>query len=161
MKLSEFFSGINQKKQMQEAISKIDKLEQHIRDLEHKLIVLDQRNHHEDDPPTPPQTEQISPPIVVEKLHIEKISIEKFQLSNNFGALGIKELQGKLNIGANYGEGFPFNKPGRPKTKPSDPTDSESTEHSTLPIENIQHTPDWSTATANGPPKYSIKGRGE
>ncbi|MGC4377466.1 hypothetical protein WD019_11075 [Fictibacillus sp. Mic-4] len=47
-------------------------------------------------------------PIVIEKLNVEKICIDKYELNNNFGALGIKELSGKLNIGANYGEGMPI-----------------------------------------------------
>ncbi|MGA9288159.1 MAG: hypothetical protein WBV93_07365 [Anaerobacillus sp.] len=38
----------------------------------------------------------------VEHLTIEKLIIEKLEYQNNFGALGIKELSGKLNIGANY-----------------------------------------------------------
>lgn len=30
--------------------------------------------------------------------------IDRYEQSNNFGALGIKSLEGKLNIGANYGD---------------------------------------------------------
>lgn len=42
------------------------------------------------------------PAIVVEQIAIEKLVIEKLEHSNNFGALGIKELTGKLNIGVNH-----------------------------------------------------------
>ncbi|WP_040208671.1 hypothetical protein [Neobacillus jeddahensis] len=43
------------------------------------------------------------PPIIIEKINIEKIILDKFELNNNLGQLGIKELKGKLNIGATYG----------------------------------------------------------
>jgi hypothetical protein len=41
-------------------------------------------------------------PIVVEQIRIDRVVVDKIEYQNNFGALGIKELQGKLNIGANY-----------------------------------------------------------
>lgn len=40
--------------------------------------------------------------IVVENLHVEKLVVEKVNYNNNIGAIGIRELKGKLNIGANY-----------------------------------------------------------
>ncbi len=43
--------------------------------------------------------------IVIEELNVEKIIVEKLEYQNNFGALGIRELKGRLNIGANYGVG--------------------------------------------------------
>lgn len=46
------------------------------------------------------------PPIIIEKIHIDKIVLDKYELNNNFGQLGIKELKGKLNIGATYGSEF-------------------------------------------------------
>jgi hypothetical protein len=46
------------------------------------------------------------PPIIIEKINIEKIIFDKYELNNNFGQLGIKELKGKLNIGATYGSEF-------------------------------------------------------
>lgn len=52
------------------------------------------------------QEENIQPPIVIEKVHVDKIIFDKFELNNNFGQLGIKELKGKLNIGATYGSDF-------------------------------------------------------
>ncbi|MDN3019313.1 hypothetical protein PH210_24385 [Paenibacillus sp. BSR1-1] len=45
-------------------------------------------------------------PIIIEKINIEKIILDKYELNNNFGQLGIKELKGKLNIGATYGSEF-------------------------------------------------------
>lgn len=40
--------------------------------------------------------------IVIEKLIIETVNIENADLSNNFGNLGIRELQGQLYIGTTY-----------------------------------------------------------
>lgn len=40
--------------------------------------------------------------IVIEKLIIETLNIENADLSNNFGNLGIRELQGQLYIGTTY-----------------------------------------------------------
>ncbi|WP_151191818.1 hypothetical protein [Desulfotomaculum copahuensis] len=42
-------------------------------------------------------------PVVVEKLCVERISVDRLEFTNNLGALGIRELSGSLNIGANYG----------------------------------------------------------
>lgn len=42
-------------------------------------------------------------PVVVEKLCVERISVDRLEFTNNLGALGIRELSGNLNIGANYG----------------------------------------------------------
>jgi hypothetical protein len=44
-------------------------------------------------------------PIVVESLHIEHFKVDKVEYTNNFEALGIKELAGQLYIGANYRAG--------------------------------------------------------
>jgi hypothetical protein len=49
--------------------------------------------------------DRILPPIVIEKLNVERLVVDKVELNNNFGQLGIKELKGRLNIGATYGEG--------------------------------------------------------
>lgn len=46
-------------------------------------------------------------PLVIEQLYVEKIEVDKVELNNNIGAMGIKELSGMLNIGANYGGGIP------------------------------------------------------
>ncbi|MBP1157746.1 MULTISPECIES: hypothetical protein [unclassified Paenibacillus] len=46
--------------------------------------------------------EEPRPTVVIEHIAIDKLVVEKWDHSNNFGALGIKELGGKLNIGVNY-----------------------------------------------------------
>ncbi|KFM94603.1 MAG: hypothetical protein E7L01_23960 [Paenibacillus macerans] len=48
---------------------------------------------------------QKQPPIHIETLDIEKVLIDRVVTNNNIGALGVKELAGRLNIGANYGQG--------------------------------------------------------
>lgn len=59
-------------------------------------------------------THATEPPIVIQHLTVEKLLVDKLQYELNFGALGIRELQGTLNIGSNFGVGanteksFPF-----------------------------------------------------
>ncbi len=45
---------------------------------------------------------QTQPAIVIQSLCIEKVVVEHIDLNNNLGQLGIRELSGKLNIGAAY-----------------------------------------------------------
>ena len=67
---------------------RVDKLEEMVQDL---AQFVDQK--------------EADPPVVVEQLYVERIIIDKVEYNNNFGSLGIKELSGMLNIGANYGLG--------------------------------------------------------
>ncbi|MBO9128385.1 hypothetical protein [Bacillus sp. 165] len=78
---------------------KYRKLEQKLRVLEleiQKLQLLEKKQ----------EEDTIQPPVVIERVHVDKIVFDKFELNNNFGQLGIKELKGKLNIGATYGSDF-------------------------------------------------------
>lgn len=45
---------------------------------------------------------QTQPAIMIQSLSIEKVVVEHVDLNNNLGQLGIRELSGKLNIGAAY-----------------------------------------------------------
>lgn len=45
---------------------------------------------------------QTQPAIVIQSLSIEKVVVEHVDLNNNLGQLGIRDLSGKLNIGAAY-----------------------------------------------------------
>jgi len=69
------------------------------------------------------------PPIIIEKINIEKIILDKYELNNNFGQLGIKELKGKLNIGATYGSEFTpkFEEEGEKKERNHQPTKAKET----------------------------------
>ncbi|MCP1309896.1 hypothetical protein [Paenibacillus tyrfis] len=48
------------------------------------------------------EDQQTQPAIVIQTLSIEKVVVEHIDLNNNLGQLGIRELSGKLNIGAAY-----------------------------------------------------------
>ncbi|UOQ44038.1 hypothetical protein MUN89_19575 [Halobacillus salinarum] len=70
-----------------------------IRDLKDKVASLNEeitglKMHLQDQKPRPHYI-------------VEQLIIEKYEVHNSFGALGIKELQGTLNIGANYGGELP------------------------------------------------------
>ncbi len=78
---------------------KYSKIEQKLRLLEleiQKLHLLEKKWEQQ-------KEESIQPPVIIEKVHVDKIVFDKFELNNNFGQLGIKELKGRLNIGATYG----------------------------------------------------------
>jgi|GEM_PF-2516835 len=77
------------------------RLEKKITDMEKHLEALQQKTQSENRK----EQEPAKPPIMIEYLNIEKVNIDRYEQSNNFGALGIKTLEGKLNIGANYGNG--------------------------------------------------------
>ncbi|MCH6267502.1 MULTISPECIES: hypothetical protein [Neobacillus] len=79
---------------------KITSLERNIEELEQTLRDLKAQNKPDETVKTK------DPPIIIEKINIEKIILDKYELNNNFGQLGIKELKGKLNIGATYGSEF-------------------------------------------------------
>ncbi|WP_284139427.1 hypothetical protein [Virgibacillus sp. LDC-1] len=51
-------------------------------------------------------TDERMQPIHIKKIDVDRIYIDKYETNNNIGALGIKELGGRLNIGANYGQGM-------------------------------------------------------
>lgn len=43
-----------------------------------------------------------APPIVFQEFSIERVFLDKYEQTNNLGQLGIRELNGKLHIGAVY-----------------------------------------------------------
>ncbi|HET7627885.1 MAG TPA: hypothetical protein VFK44_05795 [Bacillales bacterium] len=43
------------------------------------------------------------PTTIIETVNVENVYVDQLEHNNTFGALGIKSLEGKLNIGANYG----------------------------------------------------------
>ncbi|MED1205744.1 hypothetical protein [Heyndrickxia acidicola] len=84
-------------KQLKRKISELEKIIEKNKSVQNDAIPNNEK------PLTPEGN--IQPPIVVEKLNVERLVIDKVELNNNFGQLGIKELKGRLNIGATYGEG--------------------------------------------------------
>ncbi|WEG14345.1 hypothetical protein PU629_08285 [Pullulanibacillus sp. KACC 23026] len=85
-----------------------------------------------------PVTQPAPFPTHIEFLNVEKIVIERYEQSNNFGALGIKSLEGKLNIGANYGD----------KAELSDEVKEKLTEH-------IESAKSFKTVNKKNPPHSS------
>ncbi|HET7657097.1 MAG TPA: hypothetical protein VFK37_02315 [Bacillales bacterium] len=74
----------------------VKKIEEKLLRLETELQLL---SAHLQQVPPP------SSPTIIEKVNVEKIFVDQIEHNNNFGALGIKSLEGRLNIGANYGLG--------------------------------------------------------
>jgi hypothetical protein len=82
-------------------------LENKIASLERNLLEIKMAvTKIEENTPAHYSGKPADPPIIIEKINIEKIVVDKYELNNNFGQLGIKELKGKLNIGATYGSEF-------------------------------------------------------
>lgn len=73
-----------------------------------------------------PQKEQATP-IIIQQMHVEKFLVDKYEMTNNLGQLGIKELSGHLNIGATYGAGVPF--PAEEKNQGGDSPEENPEKH--------------------------------
>ncbi|WP_066370309.1 hypothetical protein [Neobacillus fumarioli] len=100
MPIKNFFLIFRKSEYEQELRRKLASLEANFQELEKTLQSLQEQSPHE-------EVKIIKePPIIIEKVNIEKIILDKYEVNNNFGQLGIKELKGKLNIGATYGSEF-------------------------------------------------------
>ncbi|GHH98367.1 hypothetical protein [Neobacillus kokaensis] len=100
MSIKNFFILFRKNEQEKELRKKLSILELNIKELKTALHALQNQTQ-------PEKTHKTNePPIIIEKINIEKIILDKYELNNNFGQLGIKELKGKLNIGATYGGEF-------------------------------------------------------
>ncbi|SCW79135.1 hypothetical protein SAMN04487970_104822 [Paenibacillus tianmuensis] len=64
------------------------------------------------------EDQQTQPAIVIQSLSIEKVVVEHIDLNNNLGQLGIRELSGKLNIGAAYTYGKDVDESGNGTSQP-------------------------------------------
>lgn len=98
MSLKDLFQIFSKDDYEQELKKKISFLETNIEELKETIAKIKMEKQE--------QLEAKDPPIIIEKVHIDKIVLDKYELNNNFGQLGIKELKGKLNIGATYGSEF-------------------------------------------------------
>lgn len=85
----------------------------------------------------------------IEFINIEKIVVDRYEQSNNFGALGIKSLEGRLNIGANYGVGEPI--PEEKQKKFEDKLKKTAIHYSKKTEFKVKHT--------KTPPKTTIRPR--
>jgi hypothetical protein len=104
MSFKDLFLIFSKKDYEKVLMKKIASLEMNIEELKKTLSANEEINQHGT------ESKMQEPPIIIEKITIEKIILDKFELNNNFGQLGIKELKGKLNIGATYGSDFPLMK---------------------------------------------------
>ncbi|MCM3568877.1 hypothetical protein [Neobacillus mesonae] len=104
MSLKNFFILFRKNETENEIRKKLSILELNIKELEEALHGLKNQNQNQNEPEQDAKTKDA--PIIIEKINIEKIILDKYELNNNFGQLGIKELKGKLNIGATYGSEF-------------------------------------------------------
>lgn len=100
MSLKDLFLIFSKNDYEKELTKKLTSLELNIEKLQKQLQTLQQSSPPEE------ANKHNEPPIIIEKINIEKIILDKYELNNNFGQLGIKELKGKLNIGATYGTEF-------------------------------------------------------
>ncbi|WML40162.1 hypothetical protein RCG19_00285 [Neobacillus sp. OS1-2] len=98
MSLRDVFLLFSKNDGEKELKKKLLSLESNIEELKKTLHDFQEQKVKDYKPP--------EPPIIIEKINIEKIILDKYELNNNFGQLGIKELKGKLNIGATYGSEF-------------------------------------------------------
>lgn len=87
-----------------------------------------------------------TPPVVIEHINIETLRIDKYDLTNNFANLGIKDLHGKLNIGANYGQGMSLE------------PDSDLAKNTSSALKKMADKKEKAHQKKDGP-SYSIKGR--
>ncbi|TDK58898.1 hypothetical protein E2K98_22075 [Bacillus salipaludis] len=102
MSLKDLFFIFNKNDDEKDLKRRLTSLELDIKELKKSLLAIQEQEkvtqekiiHHKE------------PPIIIEKINIEKIILDKYELNNNFGQLGIKELKGKLNIGATYGSEY-------------------------------------------------------
>ena len=100
MSLKDLFLIFKKNDYEMELKNKLISLEMNIEELKKSLQTSQQQGLPESELKTK------DPPIIIEKINIEKIILDKYELNNNFAQLGIKELKGKLNIGATYGGEF-------------------------------------------------------
>jgi glucan-binding YG repeat protein len=100
MSLKDLFHIFSKEDYEKELKKKIAFLESNINELKETIAKIPIENQEQT------LAEKKDPPIIIEKIHIDKIVLDKYELNNNFGQLGIKELKGKLNIGATYGSEF-------------------------------------------------------
>jgi len=103
MSLKDLFFIFSKNDYEKDLKKKLASLEMKIEDLKETLSVYQE---HESQNKQDMQTNAKEPPIIIEKINIEKIILDKYEVNNNFGQLGIKELKGKLNIGATYGSEY-------------------------------------------------------
>ncbi|MFC7392332.1 hypothetical protein [Scopulibacillus cellulosilyticus] len=96
-------------RKIEKQLIEIDCHLQHLKELiQQQKKESPQKSNQSSEPKENKQT--LQSPTIIEQVNVEKIIIDRYEQSNNFGALGIKSLEGRLNIGANYGLSKPIPK---------------------------------------------------
>ena len=101
MSLKDLFLIFSKSDDGKDIKKKLASLEKNIEELKRSIV-----SFQEEKIDSSMQTTTQQPPIIIERINIEKIILDKYELNNNLGQLGIKELKGRLNIGATYGSEF-------------------------------------------------------
>ncbi|WP_026576536.1 hypothetical protein [Bacillus sp. UNC438CL73TsuS30] len=102
MSLKDLFFIFNKNDDEKNLKRKLTSLELDIKELKKSILAIQEQKKDSEEK----KVIHKEPPIIIEKINIEKIILDKYELNNNFGQLGIKELKGKLNIGATYGSEY-------------------------------------------------------
>jgi predicted RNase H-like nuclease (RuvC/YqgF family) len=90
------------------AISRLEKensdLKREISSL-HSLLPNSTKEQHRPESPSSNDS-KCPPPVIFQEFHIDRLIVDKYELTNNINQLGVKELSGQMNIGATYGGGI-------------------------------------------------------
>lgn len=93
--------------------AKLEKLKKQVGELERKIQQLQQQYAQVAD--IRQRLEKLGNSPAIEYVYVDRITVDRLELQNNFGALGIRELGGTLNVGVNCAGGRP---PGAGKILP-------------------------------------------
>lgn len=94
--------------------AKLEKLKKQIGELERKIQQM-QEQYGQEVADLQQKLTRLDNPLVIEYVYVDRITVDRLELQNNFGALGIRELGGTLNVGVNCAGGRP---PGAGKILP-------------------------------------------
>ena len=101
MVFSRWFQGqLDKNKDWKKMNNRLNQLEKNVEIMQLKVDEIGKKIHNKKEEK---EIKWVGSPTIIEYLNVEKIDVDRYEQSNNFGALGIKSLEGRLNIGANYG----------------------------------------------------------
>jgi len=94
--------------------AKLEKLKKQVGELERKIRQVQEQSAQEV-ADLQQKLAKLDNPLIIEYVYVDRITVDRLELQNNFGALGIRELGGTLNVGVNCAGGRP---PGAGKIPP-------------------------------------------
>jgi len=86
--------------------AKLEKLKKQIGELERKIQQM-QEQYGQEVADLQQKLTRLDNPLVIEYVYVDRITVDRLELQNNFGALSIRELGGTLNVGVNCAGGRP------------------------------------------------------